>query len=206
MNAAGADEDRLLDHDYDGIQEYDNPMPRWWVLIFWAHDRLRRALLRSTCPASASARGGSPTTTPTWRPPRAKSAPAGRPAGPTDERSRCAGRRHGGARRGKTVFTDELRGLPRAGRRRPDRPEPHRRLLDPRRHARRDPRHGRRTACWPRACRRGARCSSRRRWTRSSAYVISLHGTTPAKPKAPEGVEEPPAAAPRRIVAKEHAP
>jgi cytochrome c oxidase cbb3-type subunit III len=27
---------RLLDHEYDGIQEYDNPMPRWWVLIFWA--------------------------------------------------------------------------------------------------------------------------------------------------------------------------
>jgi cytochrome c oxidase cbb3-type subunit III len=30
------DEDRLLDHSYDGIQEYDNPMPRWWVWGFWA--------------------------------------------------------------------------------------------------------------------------------------------------------------------------
>jgi len=29
-------EDRLLDHSYDGIQEYDNPMPRWWVWVFWA--------------------------------------------------------------------------------------------------------------------------------------------------------------------------
>jgi len=29
-------EDRLLDHEYDGIQEYDNPMPRWWILLFWA--------------------------------------------------------------------------------------------------------------------------------------------------------------------------
>ncbi len=28
-------EDRLLDHSYDGILEYDNPMPRWWVWIFW---------------------------------------------------------------------------------------------------------------------------------------------------------------------------
>jgi cytochrome c oxidase cbb3-type subunit 3 len=28
--------DRLLDHEYDGIREYDNPMPRWWVWIFWA--------------------------------------------------------------------------------------------------------------------------------------------------------------------------
>ena len=26
----------VLDHEYDGIQEYDNPMPRWWVNIFWA--------------------------------------------------------------------------------------------------------------------------------------------------------------------------
>ena len=26
----------LLDHEYDGIQEFDNPMPRWWVYIFWA--------------------------------------------------------------------------------------------------------------------------------------------------------------------------
>jgi cytochrome c oxidase cbb3-type subunit 3 len=28
--------DRLLDHNYDGIQEYDNPLPRWWVYLFWA--------------------------------------------------------------------------------------------------------------------------------------------------------------------------
>lgn len=26
----------LLDHEYDGIREYDNPLPRWWVMIFWA--------------------------------------------------------------------------------------------------------------------------------------------------------------------------
>lgn len=29
-------EARILDHEYDGIQEYDNPMPRWWVNMFWA--------------------------------------------------------------------------------------------------------------------------------------------------------------------------
>jgi cytochrome c oxidase cbb3-type subunit 3 len=29
------DTNRLMDHSYDGIQEYDNPMPRWWVTIFW---------------------------------------------------------------------------------------------------------------------------------------------------------------------------
>src|SRR5512145_568970 len=32
---ADQNQDRLLDHNYDGIQEYDNPMPRWWVIIFW---------------------------------------------------------------------------------------------------------------------------------------------------------------------------
>ena len=26
---------RLLDHDADGIQEFDNDLPRWWVLLFY---------------------------------------------------------------------------------------------------------------------------------------------------------------------------
>lgn len=29
------DEDQLLDHVYDGIQEYDNPLPTWWTVILW---------------------------------------------------------------------------------------------------------------------------------------------------------------------------
>lgn len=31
-----SDKDRILEHEYDGIKEYDNPMPAWWVLTFWA--------------------------------------------------------------------------------------------------------------------------------------------------------------------------
>jgi cytochrome c oxidase cbb3-type subunit 3 len=29
------DQDKILDHNYDGIQEYDNPMPRWWLALFF---------------------------------------------------------------------------------------------------------------------------------------------------------------------------
>ncbi len=27
-------EDKLLDHAYDGIEEYNNPLPPWWVYLF----------------------------------------------------------------------------------------------------------------------------------------------------------------------------
>jgi cytochrome c oxidase cbb3-type subunit 3 len=34
-NETTPQKDRLLEDSYDGIREYDNPMPRWWVLASW---------------------------------------------------------------------------------------------------------------------------------------------------------------------------
>lgn len=36
MPTNNMDSERLLADSHDGIQEYDNPLPRWWVWIFWA--------------------------------------------------------------------------------------------------------------------------------------------------------------------------
>ena len=34
MSSAGERQPRVLDHEYDGIQEYDNPQPAYWTWIF----------------------------------------------------------------------------------------------------------------------------------------------------------------------------
>ena len=34
MSNEGVTTENLTDHSYDGIQEYDNPLPGWWVWLF----------------------------------------------------------------------------------------------------------------------------------------------------------------------------
>ena len=35
MNEPEPRDPLLMDHNYDGIEEYDNPMPRWWLWLFY---------------------------------------------------------------------------------------------------------------------------------------------------------------------------
>ena len=35
-NVSANESGLLLDHDYDGIQELDHPLPRWWLSLFYA--------------------------------------------------------------------------------------------------------------------------------------------------------------------------
>jgi cytochrome c oxidase cbb3-type subunit 3 len=35
MNNQEKDQDKVLDHNYDGIEEFDNPLPRWWLMTFY---------------------------------------------------------------------------------------------------------------------------------------------------------------------------
>jgi cytochrome c oxidase cbb3-type subunit 3 len=53
---AGAEEP-LFEHAYDGIQEYDNPMPRWWVWIFWATIVYSAVYLLNVVPLVGEGRG-----------------------------------------------------------------------------------------------------------------------------------------------------
>jgi cytochrome c oxidase cbb3-type subunit III len=36
VDADDAEGHQLLDHSYDGIREYDNPLPSWWSIVFGA--------------------------------------------------------------------------------------------------------------------------------------------------------------------------
>ena len=52
-------EDKLLEHSFDGIQEYDNPLPPWWVYLFvgtiiWAGLYLFYYTITGTGPGQAA--------------------------------------------------------------------------------------------------------------------------------------------------------
>ena len=61
-----AGRDQLSGHEYDGIQEYDNPTPGWWVAVFAATVVFSVFYFVSTTAASPS--GPFTTATPKPRP------------------------------------------------------------------------------------------------------------------------------------------
>jgi cytochrome c oxidase cbb3-type subunit 3 len=57
MSKRNPNEDHLLEHNYDGIQEYDNPMPAWWVWIFWATILFSIVYALNVVPGAGSGKG-----------------------------------------------------------------------------------------------------------------------------------------------------
>jgi len=73
--------DRLLEHQYDEIQEYDNPLPAWWTIILWATIVWAVLYALNVIPGVGSARAGWRTTRPRWPAATEKyGAPGSRPA------------------------------------------------------------------------------------------------------------------------------
>lgn len=67
--------DQTVGHSFDGIEEYDNPLPRWWFLLFvgtlifaFGYLLLYPGLgnFRGCCPATATAGRKSPNGSARW--------------------------------------------------------------------------------------------------------------------------------------------
>ena len=52
-DADDVNEPRILDHAYDGIQEFDNPLPGWWRMIFYGSIILNQAFFMRVETSSA---------------------------------------------------------------------------------------------------------------------------------------------------------
>ena len=118
--------DQILGHaaEADGIEEYDNPMPDWWLGLFYRHDhlgrRLRRGLPLHRQPVARQGAGG--------RDGRGRRALAqGRPS---PRRSPSATE---AVEAGEAIYQGELRRLSRPGARGRHRPQPGGHHLDSRR-------------------------------------------------------------------------
>jgi cytochrome c oxidase cbb3-type subunit III len=98
-------EDRLLEHEYDGIKEYDNPMPRWWIWLFWA-TIVFAALYWFNVPGIGPGRGRIAAYEQEMAAARAKFGPRtpAPGAGPTDSALVACSRDPASLERGKAVF------------------------------------------------------------------------------------------------------
>lgn len=185
------DEDRLLDHNYDGIQEYDNPMPRWWLWIFWVTIAWS-VLYWFNVPGVGIGQGriadynASVAAAVAARPPEAST-------GPTADQLLAMSRDPAALTSGKTVYQaycTACHGPDGGGVIGPN-------LTD------NAWIHGGTPEAIYRTAHDGVAAKGMPAWgqmlkpdelTAVVAYVISLQGTTPATPKAPEGVVEAPPA------------
>lgn len=180
------EQDNLLDHNYDGIQEYDNPLPRWWVYLFWA-TIVFAVLYWFNVPGFGIGKGRiadyvADSTAAAVR--FASLAPA---AGPTPEALAAAAKDPAVIAAGKTVFTTNCVACHRAdggglvGPNLTDDYWLHGGTLPEIRHT---IQHGVLAKGMP----EWGKVLNPDQITAAAAYVHSIHGTNPPNPKPPEGV------------------
>jgi len=193
MNAP-KDEDRLLDHNYDGITEYDNPLPRWWLWILWV-SIIWSALYWLNVPGVGIGKGRIADYEADMAAATARFPAPAPTAGPTDEQILAQAADTAVLGRGKATFTAmcaACHGPDGGGVIGPNLTDDY--WL-----------HGRSPTAVHTTVANGVLAKGMPAWGKTLqpaeldavvAYVISLHGTRPASPKPPEGDQDPPDAAP----------
>ena len=154
--------DSKIVHRYDDIEEEDNQLPNWWLFIlfativfmfgYWIVYHTTHSLQDPRSEYNAQV---------------AEIKKARLAQTPLSDDAILAVVADPAARRGQGGLRLDLRRLPRAAGPGPRRPQPHRQVLDPRQQAVATSPGPSPTATPTRACRRGARCSARRRCARS---------------------------------------